>query len=608
MPEERRAVLLIDDDADFGSNLADIFERHGMKLDIAGTGAEGVEIVKGNGYDLVLVDLHLPDISGLEAMRRIKEFNSDIEVIVQTGYGAPETAVQALGLGAFSYVAKPVDLEQLISLCQRALERSDSRRVLQQTEEHHRIFFEKTSDVILVADMEGHILDANPAAVKLYGYSLDELRSMPPGGLMTPETRHLMRERIDQVNLEEETVLETEHRRKDGSTVYMEARSNPVQYEGKPAILNVLRDITERKQSEEALRTSEETLRIIFDSVPGYVFFKDRNNILLRVNQALTQSIGLPVEEIIGRPLSELFPDRSEQYWADDLEVIRTGKPKLGIIEPLETPQGTYWVQTDKLPYRNAAGEIVGVIGFSVDITERKKAEEELQRVNEELERFSHMVSHDLRSPLAVMHIAAETLNKLLAVPKAEQQSDSIAEVATMITEASAAADQFVSDLLKLAEAGQRPVEVESVDIAEVVERVLRERAPVMEQRGVRVVRSPDLGRVIADATQMYQLFANLIDNSILHNDNPVPQIQVLYGGSDGVAIHRYLVRDNGSGIAAGDLDKIFMPFFKGERGGTGIGLATVERIIQLYNGTIRAYNDNGACFEFTIRDYSFEA
>ncbi len=604
MADQERAILFVDDDTDLGASLADIFAEHEMRLDVVSTGAEGVAAVKRDGYDLVLLDLRLPDISGLEALRQIKEFNPEIEVIVETGYGTPETAVRALGLGAFSYIVKPVDSEQLINLCRRALERIEAHRALQHSEENYRIFFEKNSDVILVADMDGHILDANPAAIKLYGYSLEELRSMAPGGLMTPETRHLMRERIEQVNHEEQAILETAHRRKDGSTVYMEARSNPVVYEGKPAILNVLRDITERKRYEEALRTSEETLQIIFDSVPGYVFFKDRNNILLRVNKTLTESIGLPMGEIIGRPLSELFPDRSEQYWADDLEVIRTGRPKLGIIEPLETPQGTYWVQTDKLPYRNAAGEIVGIIGFSVDITERKKAEEELVRANEELDRFSHVVSHDLRSPLAVIRISSETLVKLLALPPDEQQVDTIDKVAEMIGEASKAADQFVLDLLRLAEAGQRPQKVESIDVAEVVERVLQERSPVIQGRGVRVVRSPDLGRVIADATQMYQLFANLIDNSILHNDSREPEIQVLNLGVDAVAGHRYLVRDNGSGIAEKDLDKVFMPFFKGERGGTGIGLATVERIIKVYGGTIHVYNDNGACFELTIRDY----
>lgn len=604
MNDERKTVLLIDDDPDFSNNLVDIFELHGLRIQEARTGAEGIEAAKRSRYGLVLIDLRLPDIHGIDAIRLIKEDSPETEVIVETGYGSLETAMQALDIGAFSYIIKPVDPGQLLSLCERALERVETRRALRQSEENYRIFFEKNSDGILVADMEGHILDANPAVLSMYGYTLDELKSMAPGDLMTPETRDLMRERLEQVRSEGEGVFETTHRRKDGSVVFLEARSNSIYYEGNPAILNVLRDMTERKSAEEALRTSQETLQIIFDSVPGYVFFKDRNNILLRVNKTLAESIGLPVEQILGRPLSELFPDRSEQYWADDLEVIRTGQPKLGIIEPLETPRGTFWVRTDKLPYRNAAGEIVGVIGFSIDITERKKAEEELQRVNEELERFSHVVSHDLRSPLAVMRMAAQTLGNILTAPPSDEQRETVNKVARMIAKASSNADRFVEDLLHLAEAGQRPRKLEDVKLDEVLDRVLAERDEILQQRSIDVLRSSDLGQIRADATQMYQLFANLVDNAILHNDNPAPQIQVLYLGKDRAGEHRYLVRDNGSGIPEHDLDKVFEPFFKGESGGMGIGLATVERIIQAYGGTIRVYNDGGACFELTVRDY----
>ncbi len=604
MSGARKAVLLVDDDTDYAANLIDVFAGRGLRLEEAGTGAEGIEAAKQGDYDLVLLDLRLPDLPGIEVIRRIKDDSPEIEVIVETGYGSLETDMQALDMGAFSYIVKPVDPGQLVSLCERALERVETRRVLRQSEANYRVFFEKNNDVILVADMEGRILDANPAALKLYGYTLAELQAIAPGDLITPETRDVMRPRIEQVRRSGDSVFETAHRRKDGSVVFLEASSNRIMYEGKEAILNFLRDITERKRADEALRISEETLRIIFDSMPGLLFFKDKNNIFVRVNQTLADSLGLPAEEIVGRPLSELFPDRSEDYWKDDLEVIGSGEPKLGIHEPMATPQGTLWLQTDKIPYRNPDGEIVGIIGFSVDITERKKAELELQRVNAELERFAQAVSHDLRGPLAVIRIAAETLQNLLAKPLTDEKRTTVDEVAKMIGEASRTSDRLVEDLLRLAEAGQRPRKAESVEVGQVVDRILEERDQALQARGISVHRSPALGHIIANATQVYQVFANLMDNAIQHNDSSVPEIQVLYLGEEAAGGHRYLVRDNGSGIPAEDLDKVFAPFFKGQPGGTGIGLATVQRIIQVYGGAIRAYNDNGVCFEFTIKDF----
>ncbi len=136
-----------------------------------------------------------------------------------------------------------------------------------------------------------------------------------------------------------------------------------------------------QRQAEGALRRQEEELRVIFDSVPAMVFYKDTENRLIRVNNALAKTCGKTKAELEGKPLSELYPELAEDYWRDDKEVMASGQPKTGILERLESPEGIRWVMTDKVPYRDGNGNIKGVIGFSVDITERKRAEEERQRL-----------------------------------------------------------------------------------------------------------------------------------------------------------------------------------------------------------------------------------
>ena len=132
-------------------------------------------------------------------------------------------------------------------------------------------------------------------------------------------------------------------------------------------------------------RNEEQT---IFHSVPAMIWFKDADNRILRANRLAAQSIGRTVEEVEGKSTFELYPDEAVKYQQDDLDVIRSGQPKRGIIERYEVPGGERrWVRTDKIPYRDAAGNIVGVIVFAVDITAQKEAQEALQRAHDELER-----------------------------------------------------------------------------------------------------------------------------------------------------------------------------------------------------------------------------
>jgi PAS domain S-box-containing protein len=142
-------------------------------------------------------------------------------------------------------------------------------------------------------------------------------------------------------------------------------------------------EIEERKRAEEALHRQQEEQQIILDSVPAMIFYKDTDNRVIRVNRALADLTGLPVEEIEGKPVSETFPNQAENFWEDDWEVITTGYPKRNIIEPVQTPMGIRWVQTDKLPYSDEKGNIIGVIGFSMDITERKQTEAALKESEE---------------------------------------------------------------------------------------------------------------------------------------------------------------------------------------------------------------------------------
>ena len=147
------------------------------------------------------------------------------------------------------------------------------------------------------------------------------------------------------------------------------------EYEIRLAISN----ITAQKQAEEIIYQLNEERKIIIDNVPAMIWYKDTRNNYIRVNPAAARTYGLPTGAIEGKSAYDLFPDDAESYYRNDLEVIRSGKPKFGIVHPMKTYGGkNLWIRTDKIPLKNQQGTTTGVLVFSVDITDIKHAEEEL--------------------------------------------------------------------------------------------------------------------------------------------------------------------------------------------------------------------------------------
>ena len=133
-------------------------------------------------------------------------------------------------------------------------------------------------------------------------------------------------------------------------------------------------DITESKQIEEALRRQQTELRVLIDLTPALICFKDANNRILRVNQRFAEFLGKSVEEIEGKSILEIDPQEGEKVFADDLQVIHSGTPKLGIIETIRDPKGrAISVQTDKVPVFDKDKKVIGIVVMCQDITQRKK-------------------------------------------------------------------------------------------------------------------------------------------------------------------------------------------------------------------------------------------
>jgi PAS domain S-box-containing protein len=266
-------------------------------------------------------------------------------------------------------------------------ERKQVEIALRNSEERLRLITNLVPHGIFAKDAAGRHIFANPALAELAGLSVEEMLGKDDFDLVAnrAEAEAYRADDLAVIQSGKKMVIAEEPRTDlSGRTRFLQTIKIPftVAETGEPAVLGVCLDITERKQAEEELRRQQNELQALFDLMPAMVWFKDRQNGILRINQRAAQATGKPVEEIEGKSMREIYPQEAAKYYADDLEVINSRAPKLGIIETLRNRDGQeIWVQTDKVPVFNKAGEVDGIVVMVQDITERKRNEGRIRRL-----------------------------------------------------------------------------------------------------------------------------------------------------------------------------------------------------------------------------------
>ena len=249
--------------------------------------------------------------------------------------------------------------------------------------EHLQLQIDRMPIGCIVWNPDFRVMSWNPAAERIFGFTSQEAMGKHPYDFIVLKQAQLHVDKIWGRLLEGDLTANSinDNFTKDGRTILCEWTNTPLKKADGVVIgvLSMVQDITEIRRTEERLYRQRLEQQIILDSVPAIVFYKDKENRFIRINKALADATGLPKEKIEGKSCFEVYPGYAEKYWVDDKEVMARGEPKRNIIEPMETTKGIVWLQTDKIPYRDEQGNIVGIIGFSIDITERKKAADALQ-------------------------------------------------------------------------------------------------------------------------------------------------------------------------------------------------------------------------------------
>lgn len=236
------------------------------------------------------------------------------------------------------------------------------------------------NDAIFIHDLQGHFLLVNSETCRRLGYTKAELLKIGPQKIDSPKFAKLVPQRIKELKEKNQAIFESEHITKAGRSIPVEISSKVIEFNSQPAILSIARDIALRKQTEALIKKQKEEQEIILDSIPAWIFYKDTKNRFVKVNQSFCEVMNKTKKQLEGKSMSEFYPeDQVKAFWKDDKEVIKSGRAKRNIIESMSSPKGLLWVKTDKIPYRNNEGRIIGIIGFTVDITELKNMENKIK-------------------------------------------------------------------------------------------------------------------------------------------------------------------------------------------------------------------------------------
>jgi PAS domain S-box-containing protein len=500
---------------------------------------------------------------------------------------------------------------EIVAVFEDITERKRAEVVLRESEERYRELFEKESDAIMVIDAETHRFeDVNAATLSLYGYSREEFLALTaedisaePDQTLTLIARIVTGDKVPKVPVRYQ-------KKKDGTVFPVEISLGAFSVGSRRKIIGAIRDITERKRAEEALRESQKKFQALAETTNDFVWEMNADGVYNYCSPQINGLWGYKPEDMIGRtPFDIMIPEDRELALKMFRALSKPPNSFKGIVtSSLDNTGRIVVLETSGAPFLDIDGRLLGFRGISRDVTERKLAEEEirqksreLQEKNDELNRFVYAVSHDLRSPL----VTIQTFQGHLEQDLRSRDAALVAKDLGYIRGAADKMGRLLDELRRLSRVGRIVNPSEEAPLQEIVKEALNLVAGRITDRGMRVDLTKEPVVLYGDRTRLVEIFLNLVDNAAkFMGDQPAPRVEI---GVEQAGEELVLqVRDNGIGIGPEVQPLVFGLFHKLDPGseGEGIGLALVKRIVELHGGRIWVESEGlgkGTTFRFTL-------
>jgi len=522
--------------------------------------------------------------------------------------------------------SRRIDFEGGLAVLGIALDvtgRNQSERALKESERQYRHLVERSPDAIMV-HQHGAWCFANPAGLSLLGAkSMDHLKGRKVLDSVHPDCRAIVVERLQKEVKGHEVGLLEEHLLKlNGEDFWAEVTAIPMVYGDEPASLVIARDITARQQAEEALRQEKRKMQIILDHAPIGIWMTDLNFSIQLINKAFTDAVGISEKTFVhAEDYLDLLPeDVSASCRASDM-VCMQSKQKVVGQEYIPCVDGKVRIfDVIKVPVRDDAGEMVGIVGLSIDASERIEAQAESERMQRQVEHTQRLeslgvlaggIAHDFNNILAVIMGNAALLKKQMDV------SDESEKFLERIVDSSEKASVLCGQML--AYSGQGKVSVCPMNLTEMSQSI----ATLLEVSiGANVELNYDLDAnlplIDADEGQMQQLVMNLVINASEAMEEEAGHIdvktcvqkitpgdlQAAVGEPDVRLSEDYVclqVKDDGCGMSTEVLSRIFEPFFTTKFTGRGLGMSALLGIVRAHHGCLSVRSQQGEGTRFHV-------
>lgn len=458
-------------------------------------------------------------------------------------------------------------------------------------------------------DIEGRYLNMNRAYANKCGYEPEEMIGLEWPITVHPDDVEMLMLAYQEMLSSGKVEVEARGVRKNGSFFYkqltmVKACDEQGTFNGHHCFM---KDITERKLTERALQESESKYRQIVELAEEGIWVIDSNARTTYVNQAMARMLGYEELEMFGRSLFDFMDEQAIQSANDNMELRRQGIAQRYEFRLKNQDGKDVWTYMSTSPVMDEKGNLLSSCTLVYNITERKEADrqmlqltEDLKRSNEELEQFAYVASHDLQEPLR----AVTSYTQLLADRYQGNLDEKADKYINYIVDGATRMQQLINDLLAYSRLGTRGQEFEPADCNAAVQQSLCNlQIAIAEKKAV--ITCDAMPTVMADESQLVQLFQNLIANSIKFCRQDIPLIDIAARRQENEWL--FYVRDNGIGIAPEYADRIFIIFGRlhgrREYSGTGIGLAMCKRIVERHGGRIwvESQEGKGATFYFSI-------
>lgn len=491
---------------------------------------------------------------------------------------------------------------------------------LRNSQERLMLLVQQTSLVMIAWNRNFEVVDWNPAAERLFGYTRAEAMGRHAIDLLVPEAAKGHVHQVWEDLLVQKDLVHSinENVTKDGRILVMEWTNTPLVGEDGEVIglMSMGMDITERQRQQEALHQSEQKYRTIIESIKEAYYEVDLAGNFIFANNALCEIMGYTHEELIGTNNRDYMDQETAQtVYQHTNQVYRTGRSARNIEWVFITKSGERrYAEMSISLMTDSKGQPTGFRGLARDITERKMAESELQAAKEAAESanraksaFLANMSHELRTPLN----AIIGYSEMLIEDADEMGYSSIVPDVKKIQAAGSHLLDLINNILDLSkiEAGKMDLFYEAFDIPDMVEGVLATVKPLIAKNNntLEVEYAPDANRMVADLVKVRQTLLNLLSNAAKFTENGTVQLKIMRGRFDNTDWITFRVTDTGIGMSPEQIEHLFREFTQADNsttrkyGGTGLGLAISRRFCQMMNGDILVESEVGKGTTFIV-------